>query len=65
VVAIPATLLSQMAGFDLRWIWYLTVVATYLQVALNLTLLRREFRVRLHEAPAATAAPVQVAAVDI
>ena len=47
VVAIPAVLLARLPGFDLRWIWYLSVVATVLQLALNLLLLRREFRVRL------------------
>lgn len=47
VVAIPAVLLARSPGFDLRWLWYLSVVATLLQLALNLLLLRREFRVRL------------------
>jgi putative MATE family efflux protein len=56
VVAIPATLLVQVAGFELRWIWYLTVVATFMQVTLNLALLRREFRLRLPHAPAMTPA---------
>lgn len=47
VVAIPAILLSRMAGFELRWIWYLSVAATMLQLTMNLLLLRREFRIRL------------------
>jgi putative MATE family efflux protein len=47
VVAIPAILLSRMAGFELRWIWYLSVAATMLQLTMNLILLRREFRIRL------------------
>jgi len=47
VVAIPAILLSRMAGFELRWIWYLSVSATILQLTMNLLLLRREFRIRL------------------
>ena len=47
IVAIPAVLLSRMAGFELRWIWYLSVGATLVQLAMNLFLLRREFRVRL------------------
>lgn len=47
VVAIPAILLSRMPGFELRWIWYLSVAATMLQVSMNLLLLRREFRIRL------------------
>ena len=47
VVAIPAILLSRMPGFELRWIWYLSVAATFMQFGLNLLLLRREFRIRL------------------
>ena len=47
VVAIPAILLSRMPGFQLRWLWYLSVAATTLQFSMNLLLLRREFRRRL------------------
>ena len=47
IVAIPAILLSRVPGFELRWVWYLSVAATLLQVAMNLLLLRREFRIRL------------------
>ena len=32
VVAIPALLLSRMPGFELRWVWYLSVGATILQL---------------------------------
>jgi MATE family, multidrug efflux pump len=64
VVAIPAVLLARVAGFELRWIWYLTVLATFTQVAMNLLLLRREFRVRLHHAPAMTP-QVQAMAADV
>jgi Na+-driven multidrug efflux pump len=53
VVAIPALLLSRMPGFDLRWIWYLSVAASVLQLTMNLVLLRREFRLRLAFAQAA------------
>ena len=52
VVAIPALLFARMGGFELRWIWYLSVAATILQLLLNLTLLRREFRTRLRFAEA-------------
>ncbi len=51
VVAIPAYVLSRSAGFELRWIWYLSVVAVALQMGLNLWILQREFRVRLAFAP--------------
>jgi putative MATE family efflux protein len=47
VVAIPAVLLARLPGFQLRWIWYLSVGATIMQLAINLVLLRREFRTRL------------------
>jgi len=47
VVAIPAMILSGMSGFELRWVWYLSVAATLLQLSMNLLLLRREFRLRL------------------
>jgi putative MATE family efflux protein len=46
-VAVPAFLLSRSPGFEMRWIWYMSVVAVALQMCLNLLLLQREFRVRL------------------
>ncbi|MBI4477261.1 MAG: MATE family efflux transporter, partial [Acidobacteria bacterium] len=39
--------LSGMTGFELRWIWYLAVLAMIVQFAASLLFLRREFRVRL------------------
>jgi Na+-driven multidrug efflux pump len=47
-VAIPAFLLARLPGFELRWIWYLTVVSVTLQLIIALLLLRREFRLRLN-----------------
>jgi putative MATE family efflux protein len=47
IVAIPAILLSRVPGFELRWIWYLSIGATVLQLTMNLLLLRREFHRRL------------------
>jgi putative MATE family efflux protein len=55
IVAIPAFLLSRLPGFQLHWIWYLSVVAITVQLVLNLLLLRREFRRRLSFAPASAA----------
>ena len=55
IVAVPAFLLSEQPGFQLHWIWYLSVVAITVQLALNLLLLRREFRRRLTFAPAPAA----------
>jgi hypothetical protein len=40
-----------MPGFELRWIWYLSVAAVAMQMLLSLLLLRREFRLRMDEAP--------------
>jgi putative MATE family efflux protein len=55
IVAAPAFLLSRLPGFQLHWIWYLSVVAVTVQLVLNLLLLRREFRRRLSFAPAPAA----------
>jgi putative MATE family efflux protein len=48
IVAVPVLLLAQSPGFTLRWIWYISVGAVVVQLAINLWLLRREFRVRLN-----------------
>jgi putative MATE family efflux protein len=48
MVAVPAFILAGMAGFELRWIWYLSTTAILLQLALNLALLRREFARKLN-----------------
>ena len=47
LVAVPAILLSRTAGFQLNWIWYLSVGAVLVQLALSMLLLRREFTRRL------------------
>ena len=47
LVAVPAILLSRSPGFQLRWIWYLSVGAVFVQLALSMLLLRREFTRRL------------------
>jgi putative MATE family efflux protein len=44
---IPAIILARMAGFQLSWIWYTSAVAVFIQMMLNLALLRREFRLKL------------------
>jgi putative MATE family efflux protein len=40
-------LMTRMPGFALRWVWWVSVAAVAVQVALNLWFLRREFRGRL------------------
>src|SRR5262245_18455777 len=52
IVAVPALMLARMPGFELRWIWYVSVVAVYVQLALSLLLLHREFGRRLTFEPA-------------
>ena len=44
---VPAIVLSRRPDFALTWIWWLTVLSTTLQMALNLVLLQREFRLKL------------------
>jgi putative MATE family efflux protein len=56
VVAVPAFVLARIPGFELSWIWYLSVAAVALQLVMSLMLLRREFRRRLDVLPAAAAA---------
>jgi putative MATE family efflux protein len=56
ITAIPAIILSRQPGFQLHYIWYLSVAAVFVQLALSLTLLRREFVRRLNFKPV-TAAP--------
>ena len=57
LVAIPAFALSRLPGFQLRWIWYLSAGAVYVQLTISLLLLRREYAKRLgftaSEAPVA------------
>ena len=52
IIAIPAFWMARMPGFQLRWIWYLSMGAVLVQLALSLWLLRREFVRRLQFGPA-------------
>ena len=51
LVAIPAIILSRAPGFQLNWIWYLSVASVFVQLALSMLLLRREFARRLRFEP--------------
>jgi len=53
LVGIPAFALAHMPGFQLHWIWYLSVVALIVQLTVNQLLLFREFGRRLTFTPAA------------
>jgi putative MATE family efflux protein len=61
--ALPAVILSRLPGFQLKQLWYLSVVSILLQAIVNVLLLRREFRRKLvfqdtdHLAPAGSASP--------
>ncbi|HZY40997.1 MAG TPA: MATE family efflux transporter [Anaerolineae bacterium] len=54
LVAVPAVILARLPGFELHWIWYLSLGSVYVALAVSMLLLRREFRRRLgfEEAPA-------------
>jgi putative MATE family efflux protein len=45
--ALPAVLLSQRPGFQIEWVWYLSVGSIFFQACVNLFLLQREFRRKL------------------
>ena len=47
IIAIPVLMLARSSGFTLLWVWYISVAAVYMQLAMNLLMLRREFRLRL------------------
>jgi putative MATE family efflux protein len=57
VAVIPAIFLARIPGFHLTWIWYLSAFAVFLQMAANLILLQREFRLKLGT-PAGAPLPV-------
>jgi MATE family, multidrug efflux pump len=63
VLAIPAVLVARLPGFQLRWLWYLSVASVTFQLVMSLLLLRREFGRRLPagaSAPLATTVPAPV-----
>ena len=53
IIVIPAFMLARAPGFQLRWIWFLSMGAVYVQLTLSLWLLRREYRRRLQFEPVA------------
>jgi putative MATE family efflux protein len=52
LVAVPVFILARTAGFELHWVWYISVAALVVQLAVNQLLLFREFGRRLTFAPA-------------
>ena len=61
VVVIPGIVLSRQPGFQLDWIWFLSVVSIAVQVVMSLLLLRWQFGVRLRFDGAPAAAPPTMA----
>jgi len=57
LVAIPALILSRMPGFQLHWIWWLSVATIVVQVAVSLAFLKREFDRKLAFASAPASIP--------
>ena len=53
LIAIPLLFLAKLPGFQLRWIWYLSMGAVLVQLTLSMLLLRREFARKLNFAKAA------------
>jgi putative MATE family efflux protein len=47
LVTVPVIVISRHPGFDLRWVWYISVAAIWTQLAASWLLLQREFRLRL------------------
>jgi Na+-driven multidrug efflux pump len=45
--AMPAIYISRTPGFEIRYVWYLSVGSIILQMCVNLLLLRHELRKRL------------------
>jgi MATE family, multidrug efflux pump len=45
--ALPAALMARLPGFQIEYVWYLSVVSILFQACANLLLLRREFRRKL------------------
>ncbi|MEO8575772.1 MAG: MATE family efflux transporter, partial [Gemmatimonadales bacterium] len=59
LVVAPAFILSRVAGFELRWIWFLSAGAVLIQLTISLLLLRREWARRLKfEPPQSLTEPV-------
>jgi len=47
LVAVPALWMARLPGFQLHWVWYVSVGAVLVHLALSLLLLKREFNRRL------------------
>jgi putative MATE family efflux protein len=65
LISVPVLWLASVPGFTMTWVWYISAAGVFIQLAMNLWLLQREFRKRLNfdgPAPVSAAAAVGVAA---
>jgi putative MATE family efflux protein len=53
LITILAVLAARLPGFQLRWLWYLSVATVFVQLGLSMWLLRNEFDRRLRWDPVA------------
>src|SRR2546429_8263622 len=44
--ALPILIISRLPGFELRWLWWLSVASVFVQLVLAMLLLRRGFSLR-------------------
>jgi putative MATE family efflux protein len=51
LITVLAVVFARMPGFQLNWIWYLSVCSVLVQLTLSMLLLRREFNRRLKWGP--------------
>jgi putative MATE family efflux protein len=47
IFVLPAVIISRLPGFDIKHVWYLSVVTILFQAAANVLLLQREFKKKL------------------
>jgi hypothetical protein len=50
--------MARQQGFELVWLWYLSAAVVWVQMGMNLLLLRSQFRKRLAFAPTTAASAV-------
>ena len=60
--AVPALIVSRLPSFQLVWLWYISLGTVFVQVALAMWLLRREYGRRLVFAPLADSPPARLPA---
>jgi putative MATE family efflux protein len=63
LITVPALALARLPGFQLRWIWYLSVATVFIQMTVSLLLLKREYRRRLDFG--VSAPPVSIGAPEV